>query len=44
MDRQELLNSNKNRKMEVESYHSDFDLEKYEITDERIIRQVTQTE
>ena len=44
MDRQELLNINKNRKMEVESYHSDFDFDKYEITDERIIREVTQTE
>lgn len=30
--------------MEVESYHSDFDFDKYEITDERIIREVTQTE
>ena len=28
MDRQELLNINKNRKMEVESYHSDFDFDK----------------
>ena len=27
MDRQELLNINKNRKMEVESYHSDFDFD-----------------
>lgn len=44
MDRQELLNINKNRKMEVESYHSDFDFDKYEITDERVIREVTQTE
>ena len=44
MDRQELLNINKNRKIEVESYHSDFDFDKYEITDERIIREVTQTE
>ena len=44
MDRQELLNINKNRKMEVESYHSEFDFNKYEITDERIIREVTQTE
>ena len=44
MDRQELLNINKNRKMEVESYHSDFDFDKYEITDERIIREVAQTE
>ena len=44
MDRQELLNINKNRKMEVESYHSNFDFDKYEITDERIIREVTQTE
>ena len=44
MDRQELLNINKNRKMEVESYHSEFDFNKYEITDERVIREVTQTE
>ena len=44
MDRQELLNINKNRKMEVESYHSDFDFDKYEITDERVVREVTQTE
>lgn len=44
MDRQELLNINKNRKMEVESYHSNFDFDKYEITDERIIREVTQNE
>lgn len=44
MDRQELLNINKNRKMEVESYHSEFDFNKYEITDERGIREVTQTE
>ena len=44
MDRQELLNINKNRKIEVESYHSSFDFDKYEITDERIIREVTQTE
>ena len=44
MDRQELLNINKNRKMEVESYHSNFDFDKYEITDEGIIREVTQTE
>ena len=44
MDRQELLNINKNRKMEVESYHSEFDFDKYEITDERVIREVTQTE
>ena len=44
MDRQELFNINKNRKMEVESYHSEFDFNKYEITDERVIREVTQTE
>ena len=44
MDRQELLNINKNRKMEVESYHSDFDFDKYEITDESVIKEVTQTE
>ena len=44
MDRQELLNINKDRKMEVESYHSNFDFNKYEITDENVIREVTQTE
>ena len=44
MDRQELLSSNKDRKMEVESYHSNFDFDKYEITDESVIREVTQTE
>ena len=43
MDRQELLNINKDRKMEVESYHSNFDFNKYEITDENVIREVTQT-
>ena len=44
MDRQELLSINKDRKMEVESYHSNFDFYKYEITDESVIREVTQTE
>ncbi len=44
MDREELLNINKNRKMEVESYHSSFDFDKYEITDEKVIREVTQNE
>lgn len=44
MDRQELLSINKDRKMEVESYHSNFDFDKYEITDESVIREVTQTE
>ena len=44
MDRQELLNINKNRKIEVESYHSSFDFDKYEITDENVIKEVTQTE
>ena len=44
MDREELLNINKNRKMEVEVYHSNFNFDKYEITDERIIREVTQNE
>jgi hypothetical protein len=44
MDRQELLNIKKDRKMEVESYHSNFDFNKYEITDENVIREVTQTE
>ena len=44
MDRQELLSINRDRKMEVESYHSEFDFNKYEITDERVIREVTQTE
>ena len=44
MDRQELLSINRDRKMEVESYHSDFDFDKYEITDESVIREVTQTE
>jgi len=44
MDRQELLSINKDRKMKVESYHSDFDFDKYEITDESVIREVTQTE
>ena len=38
MDRQELLNINKNRKIEVESYHSSFDFDKYEITDENVIK------
>ena len=28
MDRQELLNIKKDRKMEVESYHSNFDFKK----------------
>ena len=44
MDRQELLSINRDRKMEVESYHSNFDFDKYEITDESVIREVTQTE
>ena len=44
MDRQELLNINKNRKIEVESYHSSFNFDKYEITDENVIKEVTQTE
>ena len=44
MDREELLNINKNRKMEVENYHSSFDFDKYEITDEKVIREVTQNE
>ena len=44
MDRQELLSINKDRKMKVESYHSNFDFDKYEITDESVIREVTQTE
>ena len=44
MDRQELLSINRDRKMEVESYHSNFDFDKYEITDESVIRDVTQTE
>ena len=44
MDRQELLNIKKDRKMEVESYHSNFDFNKYEITDDNVIREVTQTE
>ncbi|MFC2294787.1 MAG: hypothetical protein ACFNJI_04475 [Leptotrichia hongkongensis] len=44
MDRQELLSINKDRKMEVESYHSNFDFDKYEIADESVIREVTQTE
>ena len=44
MDREELLNISKNRKIEVESYHSSFDFDKYEITDEKVIREVTQNE
>ena len=44
MDREELLNISKNRKIEVESYHSSFDFDKYEITDEKVIREVTQYE
>lgn len=44
MDREELLNISKNRKIEVESYHSSFDFDKYEITDKKVIREVTQNE